>query len=112
MEKNETERVEESEGDHNDIPNLVEVNFPEFEHFKNAIQEDIEALEKNNTWTITTLPLGEKENGFKYVLKVKRSKDGVISWNKAMLCTKVWSGLYRNLFIIDLIYLSTCCPAR
>lgn len=49
---------------------------------------EIEALEKKNTWTVTSLPLGKKAIGYKWVFKNKFNADGSLERCKACLITK------------------------
>ncbi|KAL9249371.1 Retrovirus-related Pol polyprotein from transposon TNT 1-94-like protein [Drosera capensis] len=41
-----------------------------------AMQEEMNSLEKNNTWFLTTLPAGKKALQNKWVLRVKKEHDG------------------------------------
>ena len=65
-----------------------------FEEAKNnptwsqAMVEELQALEKNNTWTITSLPKGKKPVGCKWVYKIKYNSDGTIERYKARLVAK------------------------
>ena len=49
---------------------------------------EIEALEKNNTWDLVSLPLSHKPIGCKWVFKVKYHSDGSIERYKARLVAK------------------------
>ena len=49
---------------------------------------EIEALEKNNTWDLVSLPSSHKPIGCKWVFKVKYHSDGSIDRYKARLVTK------------------------
>lgn len=46
------------------------------EEWKHAIQEELNTLERNNTWTLTNLSEGEKTINNKWVFRIKRNKDG------------------------------------
>ncbi|KAL0460027.1 UNVERIFIED_CONTAM: Retrovirus-related Pol polyprotein from transposon RE1 [Sesamum latifolium] len=53
-----------------------------------AMQQEIQALEKNQTWDIVDLPTGKKAIGCKWVYKVKLNPDGSIERYKARLVAK------------------------
>ena len=63
------------------------------EHWKKAMQEELAALERNNTWTITTLPAHKTAIGCKWVYKVKYNADGTIERHKARLVAKGYTQL-------------------
>jgi len=50
--------------------------------------EELNALNADNTWQITTLPPGKKIIGCKWVFKVKHKFDGTIYHHKARLVAK------------------------
>lgn len=52
------------------------------------MQVEINALEANNTWVITSLPLGKKVVGCKWIYKVKYKVDGSLDRYKARLVAK------------------------
>ena len=58
------------------------------EEWENSMQEEITAIEKNNTWELTDLPPGKKVIGVKWVYKVKYNDDGSIQRYKARLVVK------------------------
>lgn len=63
------------------------------EAFKNqlwvsAMTKEIEALEKNNTWELVSLPIGKKAIGCKWVYKVKLNANGSLERCKARLVAK------------------------
>lgn len=76
-----------------DIPQTYEeaINCENSDEWKLAIKSEIEALEKNQTWELTSLPEGKRAISSKWVFKVKRSPDGEISRYKARLCAKGFS---------------------
>ncbi|KAL0453131.1 UNVERIFIED_CONTAM: Retrovirus-related Pol polyprotein from transposon RE1 [Sesamum latifolium] len=53
-----------------------------------AMRQELEALEKNNTWEIVLLPEGKKAIGSKWVFKVKLKPDGSVDRYKARLVAK------------------------
>ena len=63
---------------------------------------EIEALEANGTWTLTTLPKGKKPIGCKWVYKIKYRSDGTIERYKARLVTKRYTQIegmdYQEIF--------------
>ena len=81
--------------------NLVEIDIPQSyeeavtcvdsSQWKCAINEELEALNKNKTWV--TLPAGRKPVSCKWGFKVNRDNEENISRYKARLCAK---GLHKN----------------
>ncbi|KAL4289723.1 hypothetical protein GQ457_14G011740 [Hibiscus cannabinus] len=53
-----------------------------------AMQEEIEALHKNNTWDLVPLPQGRKPIGNKWVFKIKRNGDDQVERYRARLVVK------------------------
>ncbi|KAE8665844.1 Retrovirus-related Pol polyprotein from transposon TNT 1-94 [Hibiscus syriacus] len=53
-----------------------------------AMQEEIEALHKNNTWDLVPLPQGMKPIGNKWVFKIKRNGDDQVERYRARLVVK------------------------
>ncbi|KAL9258168.1 Retrovirus-related Pol polyprotein from transposon TNT 1-94-like protein [Drosera capensis] len=53
-----------------------------------AIQKELESIEKNNIWTLTELPPGHKSIGLKWVFKLKKDSDGQVIKHKARLVAK------------------------
>ena len=58
------------------------------------MDKEIEALEVNNTWTLTPLPLGKSVIGYKWVYRVKYLPDGTIERYKARLVAKCFTQKY------------------
>ncbi|XP_019055770.1 PREDICTED: uncharacterized protein LOC109115820 [Nelumbo nucifera] len=54
-------------------------------HWRQAMKEEIEALEHNGTWTLEPLPPGKRAIGCKWVYKTKYNSDGTIERHKARL---------------------------
>ncbi|GKB23094.1 ribonuclease H-like domain, reverse transcriptase, RNA-dependent DNA polymerase [Tanacetum coccineum] len=53
-----------------------------------AMQVEIDSINKNNTWKLTTLPKDHKAIGLKWVFKTKRDANGEILKHKARLVAK------------------------
>ena len=53
-----------------------------------AMNEEMEALNKNATWTLVPLPKGKKPVGCKWVFSIKYKADGSIERYKARLVAK------------------------
>ncbi|KAL9413753.1 hypothetical protein AB3S75_027454 [Citrus x aurantiifolia] len=58
------------------------------ENWRNAMSEEIKALEDNQTWNLTSLPPNKKAIGCKWVYKIKYKADGTIERYKARLVAK------------------------
>ncbi|GKU93862.1 hypothetical protein SLEP1_g7421 [Rubroshorea leprosula] len=56
--------------------------------WQKAIDEEIAAIERNNTWELTELPKGKKAIGVKWVYKTKLKENGEIDKYKARLVAK------------------------
>lgn len=56
--------------------------------WKEAMDCEISAIERNNTWKLTDLPAGHKAIDLKWVYKVKRDTNGEILKHKARLVAK------------------------
>ncbi|GJT07932.1 putative RNA-directed DNA polymerase [Tanacetum coccineum] len=57
-------------------------------HWKDAMEEEINALIKNNTWEKRVLPSGKKTVGCRWVFTIKYKPDGTIERYKARLLAK------------------------
>ena len=60
----------------------------EIPKWREAVMEEIRALEKNGTWDVMNMPKGNKPIGYKWVFTVKYRVDGTIEWYKAHLVAK------------------------
>ncbi|RVW31427.1 Retrovirus-related Pol polyprotein from transposon RE1 [Vitis vinifera] len=72
--------------------------------WKEAVIEEIRALEKNETWEVMNLPRGKKPVGCKWVFTVKYKADGTVERYKARLVAKGFTQTY------DIDYTETFAP--
>ena len=56
--------------------------------WRDACQDEMESIIKNNTWDLVDLPKGAKAIGLKWIFKIKRNADGSISKYKSRLVAK------------------------
>ena len=56
--------------------------------WKKAMESELESIEKNKTWVLTELPPGHRAIGLKWVYKIKRDANGVITKYKTRLVAK------------------------
>ena len=61
---------------------------PEATHWKQAADEEMEALNKVNTWKLVELPEGQKPVGCRWIFTVKTDNNGSIERYKARLVAK------------------------
>ena len=59
------------------------------------MNSEIKSIEKNQTWTLTELPVGAKRIGVKWVYKTKYNEHGKIDKYKARLVAKGYSQKYE-----------------
>lgn len=57
-------------------------------NWKQAMRREINSIEENNTWKLTTLPPGQKVIGLKWIFKLKKDASGKIIKHKARLVAK------------------------
>jgi hypothetical protein len=62
--------------------------------WRSAMEEEIHAIQKNDTWELTTLPSNQKAIGVKWVYKIKRTAEGEVSQYKARLLAKGYKQKY------------------
>ena len=67
------------------------VNSKECKLWKNAMIEEMEALDKNEAWDLVELPDGRKPIGSKWVFKKKLNATGKVKKYKARLVAKGYS---------------------
>ncbi|KAL0430389.1 UNVERIFIED_CONTAM: Retrovirus-related Pol polyprotein from transposon RE1 [Sesamum radiatum] len=60
----------------------------ELEDWKAAMQSELDALEKNNTWEVTALPKDKRAIGYRWIFKLKLNADGSVNKHKARLVAK------------------------
>ncbi|KAK8951032.1 hypothetical protein KSP39_PZI004596 [Platanthera zijinensis] len=58
------------------------IQVPEW---KQAMEEELRALHKNNTWQLVDLPPGKRTVGSRWVFTVKQNQDGIVERYKARL---------------------------
>ena len=62
--------------------------------WRKAMDQENESIEKNNTWELTSLPLGAKKIGVKWIYKTKLNEKGKVKKYKARLVAKGYSQQY------------------
>ncbi|CAL5381095.1 unnamed protein product [Camellia sinensis] len=63
-------------------------------HSREAVIEEIRALETNGTWEVMKLPRGKRPVGCKWVFTIKYRADGTVERNKARLVAKGFTQIY------------------
>ncbi|CAN1800959.1 Retrovirus-related Pol polyprotein from transposon TNT 1-94, partial [Linum perenne] len=79
--------------DNVEIPKTIEeaLKHPKW---KQAVIDELEALQKNRTWEMVTLPVGKRTVGCKWVFTVKYKSDGTIERFKARLVARGFTQTY------------------
>lgn len=62
----------------------------ELKVWRDACEEEIASVIKNETWDLVDLPEGAKAIGLKWIFKIKRNSDGSINKYKSRLVVKVY----------------------
>ena len=74
------------------LPTLYEPHIYREAHtdplWQQAMNEELDALHKNNTWDVGDLPPGQSVVGCRWVYKIKTKADGSIERYKARLVAK------------------------
>ncbi|RVW95612.1 Retrovirus-related Pol polyprotein from transposon TNT 1-94 [Vitis vinifera] len=70
--------------DDTQVPNTIQEAL-KISEWKKAVQDEIDALEKNGTWTITDLPVGKRPVGCKWIFTIKYKADGSVERFKASI---------------------------
>lgn len=60
----------------------------EGKEWRDAMNVEMETIEKNKTWVLTDLPPGQKPIGLKWVYKLKKDSEGNVVKHKARLVAK------------------------
>ncbi|RVW85510.1 Retrovirus-related Pol polyprotein from transposon RE1 [Vitis vinifera] len=79
--------------DDTQVPNTIQEAL-KISEWKKAVQDEIDALEKNGTWTITDLPVGKRPVGCKWIFTIKYKADGSIERFKARLVARGFTQSY------------------
>nr|GEV19889.1 hypothetical protein [Tanacetum cinerariifolium] len=87
-----------SEG--NDLHGQTQDNVSQHKHWVDAMNAEMDALYRNNTWKIIDLPVGRKAVGSKWVWKSKYKSDGEIERYKARLVAKGFNQREPNISLI------------
>ena len=62
--------------------------------WRQAMEKEINAIEKNDAWELSTLPKGHEAIGVKWVYKEKKNANGDVVRNKARLVSKGYKQKY------------------
>ncbi|RVW31840.1 Retrovirus-related Pol polyprotein from transposon TNT 1-94 [Vitis vinifera] len=80
-------------GNYVTFPNTIQEAF-KISEWKKAVQDEIDALEKNGTWTITDLPVGKRPVGCKWIFTIKYKADRSVERFKARLVARGFTQSY------------------
>lgn len=75
------------------IPKTIQEALSQ-EKWNKAVMEEVQALEKNQTWEYTSLPEGKKSVGCRWIFSVKYNADGSVNKFKARLVAKGFTQSY------------------
>ena len=75
------------------IPDTIKETL-ESDHWRKAMEEEINALKRNDTWEKYILPSGKNVVGCKWVFTIKYKADGTIERHKARLVAKGYTQTY------------------
>ena len=67
---------------------------PEWEKWKESIEEELEGLSKQRTWSVVDIPEGANLMKTKWVFKKKKTKEGTIERYRACLVCKGYSQVH------------------
>lgn len=59
-----------------------------WQQWKNAVEDEMQSIQRNKTWCVTILPNGRQPISCKWVLQIKRDEDGNIQRYKARLVAR------------------------
>ena len=59
--------------------------------WRHAMEEELQMIEKSDTWMLVTQPVGKKVIGVKWVFKLKLNANGTVNKHKARLVVKGYS---------------------
>ncbi|RVW73975.1 Retrovirus-related Pol polyprotein from transposon TNT 1-94 [Vitis vinifera] len=79
--------------DDTQVPNTIQETL-KISEWKKAVQDEIDALEKNGMWTITDLPVGKRPVGCKWIFTIKYKADGSVERFKARLVARGFTQSY------------------
>ncbi|CAL2255023.1 unnamed protein product [Prunus armeniaca] len=63
-------------------------------NWKQAMNDEMQALQKNSTWELVPLPSGKRTVGCRWIYTIKLKTDGSIEWYKARLVAKGYTQRY------------------